>query len=215
MTLKPRLVGEMTRLFATLMLCLGTLMVGDALAEKAVFGQPLKKEYVYHGSDGEPVGFTKQTGATADGFSVICDMGQAMPSLSRDGWYENKPIPGLRLEFRARAAKRHRSEYFGWDLIGSAGFVVVTKNNEVIKVFNPNGKHVGKVWTGDALHEWGAAEGTDLDAFDGSSGTWARFDFMDGMGFYYEQGNSKPKYFLSNCRKIKKANLPIYETHFD
>jgi len=49
---------------------------------------------------------------------------------------------------------------------------------------------------------------------DGSRG-YAEFDLLSGKGFYYKTDGGKPEYFLNNCRKIVKPNLPYYEFDYD
>ena len=60
------------------------------------YNEPIKPEY--------RLGYAKfvKTDQTGDGYSVICDVGQALPNPSREGWYTNKQIYGLTFELRGR-----------------------------------------------------------------------------------------------------------------
>jgi hypothetical protein len=149
-----------------------------------------------------------QTGKNADSYSMICDMGQAIHDPKRTDWYTNKPIRGLKLELRARAAFVSVTSQ-----IKPMGFVVVTKNSDVLIIFKPVGNYENGVWDGDVFNSWSATE-TDIDVYSerfGKSG-YAHFDLMDGNGFFYKSdGRKQPDSFLSNCRRIKKEKLPVYD----
>lgn len=175
-------------------------------AEIAVEGEPLKDSYRSEGTF--PAEMIKTT-ETADSYSLICDIGQAIPNKSRgESWYINKPIPGLRLELRARLVSTSGS---------TMGFTVITKNGEVLSRFKPLGDNVLGKWEGDVFSSWDAT-GTDIEVASerfGRSGL-AQFDLISGNGFFYKKGESQdPDYFLSNCHRIKKPGLPIYNWNFD
>lgn len=173
-----------------------------AIAQQAKLGEPLKPEYRLG------LGSTARlfaTDETATGHSFICDMGQAIPSTERDDWYTNKPVSGLRLELRARAINKAETSVPDTDT--NYGFIVIVKNEEVLKVFKPLGSDVFTVWDSDD---------TDIIVYSellGADG-YAEFDLLSGNGFYYKTRDSSPQYFLSNCRKIAKPNLPVYEYDF-
>jgi hypothetical protein len=175
----------------------------------AILDEPLKDSYrhVYTNDfDSE----LYRTNEVADAFSFICDMGQAIPDLNKEGWYENKPISGVKLELRAKLVFR-----FSDGDEHAYGFVVITKNGEILKTFKPLGEYVSGEWKGDFFNHWKHLE-SSVEVFSEESGKdgYANFNLIDGIGFYYESQYSKPKYFLSNCRRIKKTSLPVYEYRF-
>lgn len=178
------------------------------VAEMAVLGEPLKERYRTEG-----LGSFYQTGKKADSYSIICDMGQAVPDpKTAEDWYINKKIPGLGFELRAKAVIE-RENNTHW----AVGFVVIVKNNDILKVFKPLGEYEKGKWTGDAFNSWSGTS-TDIRVFSERFGMdgYASFDLMDGMGFYYQyQGQEGPSYFLSNCRRIKKSGLPVYDWNFN
>lgn len=180
-----------------------------AIAEMAILGESLKKQYRFEGA---AAGVDYQTGETADSFSMICDMGQAIPDSKKEGdWYINKPVSSLKLELRARIVSKRFN-----NAIVPHGFVVITKNGEVLKVFKPLGDYNNGRWEGDVFSVWGT--GPDIAVWSerlGESG-YAKFDLLSGNGFYYKSlSRVEPDYFLSNCRRIKKIGLPVYKTKFD
>ena len=195
---------------STLLLSMGAFA---SEAEIADINSPLKS--VYSTQDGARF---FHTGKTVDSYSIICDMGQAIPDSGKEGWYTNKAIPGLHLELRARAA-----HYSAWkvDLQGKPtaianGFVVIAKDNEILKTFYPLGNWINGKWEGDVFNSWNPLK-SDIEVFSQMGGIdgYANFDLMSGNGFYYKaKGNSEPDYFLSRCHKIKKQNLPIYDWDF-
>lgn len=178
-------------------------------AELPVQGEPLKKIYRDTYLEGMYVELY-QTGKSTDSFSFICNMGQALPDTKKEGWYENKTIPGLSLELRARLVKESSDNIYS-----TSGFVVVTKNREILKTFKPLGEYINGEWDGDFFNSW-SRNGTKIEAFDGISGKdgYVSFDLLEGMGFYYKSRYDKPRFFLSNCRRIKKKGLPIYKFRF-
>ncbi|WP_165725959.1 hypothetical protein [Pseudoalteromonas sp. SA25] len=187
-------------LFITLFVSIQTY----ASSEIAILGEPLSKEYALNG-DYYKVFY--QTGKMATSYSAVCDMGQAIQNSKQKDWYTNKPIQGLKLELRARAAII--------DIDGKVkpiGFVVVTKNKDVLITFSPLGEMVNGKWEGDIFSSWSGVS-TDIKVFSGYIGRAgsANFDLLDGNGFFYKTGNTnQPDYFLSNCKRITKNNLPIY-----
>ncbi|WP_119968419.1 hypothetical protein [Shewanella japonica] len=74
------------------------LSVSSAVAEIAVFGEPLKDQYSLNGDEFDFKWFYK-TGEKASSHSVTCDMGKAiLITDEREGdWYRNQPIYGLTL----------------------------------------------------------------------------------------------------------------------
>ena len=41
---------------------------------------------------------------------------------------------------------------------------------------------------------------------------YAHFHLIDGNGFFYKSDNRKqPDYFLSDCSRIRKEKLPVYD----
>lgn len=176
-----------------------------AAGEIADLNAPLKQSYMLDG-----LGYKEfyQTGKNANSFSMICDMGHAIPNPQRPDWYTNKPISGLKLELRARAAFVSANNQ-----IKPMGFVVVTKNGDVLKTFKPIGGYENGEWDGDVFSSWSGTE-TDIAVYSerfGKSG-YAHFDLMDGNGFFYKSdGRKQPDYFLSDCRRIKKEQLPLYD----
>ncbi|WP_394147557.1 hypothetical protein [Shewanella atlantica] len=173
--------------------------------EIASFEGPLKKSYKLAGSDYSEF---YQTGKFADSYSMICNMGQAIQDPKRPDWYTNKPIQGLKLELRARAALINFSNQ-----VKPMGFVVVTKNSDILINFKPLGDNVGGEWDGDVFSSWAGTE-TDIKVYSerfGKSG-YAHFDLLDGNGFFYKSANREsPDYFLSDCKRIKKEKLPVYD----
>jgi hypothetical protein len=184
---------------------LSCLLQTAAAGEIAVFGEPMKNSYKLDG-----LGYTEffQTGKFVDSFSMVCDMGQAIPDPRRHKWFDNKPIPGLKLELRARAAIIDTN-----NLVKPMGFVVVTKSEEVLVTFKPLGEYENGKWDGDVLNSWSGVD-TNIEVFSelfGKSG-YAHFDLLDGNGFFYKSDNRKsPDYFLSNCKRIKKEDIPVYD----
>jgi len=173
--------------------------------EIAVLNKPLKKSYKLAGSDYNEF---YQTGKFADSYSMICDMGQAVQDPKKPDWYVNKPIQGLKLELRARAAFISFSEQ-----VKPMGFVVVTKNSDTLITFKPLGDIVDGEWDGDVFSSWSGTE-TEIKVYSerfGKSG-YAYFDLLDGNGFFYKSANREsPDYFLSDCKRIKKEKLPVYD----
>ncbi|MGY5453515.1 hypothetical protein ACVFI8_21610 [Agarivorans sp. MS3-6] len=187
---------------------LALLICGSQIAvagEIASLNEPLKKSYRLDG-----LGYTEfyKTGEYFDSFSMICDMGQAIPDPERSDWYTNKPIRGLKLELRARAVFVSAGNQ-----VKPMGFVVVTKSSDVLITFKPLGDYENGVWDGDVFNFWSGTE-TDIKVYSerfGKSG-YAHFDLMDGNGFFYKSDSRKqPDYFLSDCRRIKKQKLPVYD----
>lgn len=145
--------------------------------EIAVPGEPLKKSYKLESGYKE----FYQTGKFADGYSMICDMGQAIPDPKRENWYNNKPIRGLQLELRARAAFTAAIT----EETKSMGFVVVVKGSDELIVFKPLGDYSSGSWDGDVFSSW-SNTATDIEVYSerfGSSG-YAHFDLLDGQGFF-------------------------------
>ncbi len=183
------------------------MLIGStfAFAERAVLDAPLKKEYYSKGSAYKSF---YQTGKIVDSYSMICDMGQAIPDAKKDNWYVNMPIEGLKLELRARAARIDAKNN-----IRPLGFVVVTKNGDALITFSPIGEYKDGGWEGDEFNFWSGTD-TDITVYSerfGLSG-YAHFDLLDGNGFFYKSSSSdNPDYFLSNCKKIRKINLPVYD----
>jgi len=173
--------------------------------EIAIPGEALKESYKL---DGPGYKFFYKTGKYADSFSILCEMGQAIPDPKRPNWYNKKPIPGLRFELRARAAILDID-----NSIKPMGFIMVTKNGDTLITFKPIGGYENGKWDGDVLSSWSGTE-TDIRVYSerfGRSGH-AYFDLLDGSGFFYKSDRSKtPDYFLSNCRRIRKKNLPVYD----
>jgi hypothetical protein len=174
--------------------------------EKAILGEPLKEKYPF----GDVVGGAVKNGEYASGYSYICDMGQAVPDKGKANWYENKPIEGLKLELRARAASTGKTAN---NLANqSYGFVVITKHGEVLSTFNPLGEYSNNKWKGDTFNAW-TNTGTDIEVYNEKMGTkgHAEFDLLAGMGFYFKsKGQGSPSYFLSGCKRINKQGLPVY-----
>lgn len=171
--------------------------------EVAIMGESLKEKYELDNGM-----YLLKTKRLVDSYSYICDMGQALKDDERENWYINKPIKGLKLELRARAALINHADY-----IKPMGFVVITKDNDVLITFSPVGDFVDGKWEGDAFNSWLADEG-ELKVYNerfGSKG-FAKFDLLSGNGFYYKSKvNKEPDYFLSDCTRIKKTNLPLYD----
>ena len=139
---------------------------------------------------------------------MTCDMGQAIPSLNKNGWYNNKEIPGLQLKLIAKAAFMDKNSQ-----IKPMGFVIIVKNNDILYTFKPLGSYENGQWQGDVFNSWSAVN-TDISVYSelyGKSG-FAKFDLLDGNGFFYKTDKSEtPDYFLSNCQRIKAQRLPIYD----
>jgi len=171
----------------------------------AVFGEPLKSEYHLNGTGYD---LFYQTGEVAESYSMMCDMGKAVPDPKKKNWFLNKPIYGLTLELRAKAAQRDYNND-----IKPMGFVVIVKDKDVLITFKPIGEYVDGQWEGDTFNSW-SGNSTDIKIFNerfGESG-YASFNLLDGNGFYYKNADrDKPDYFLSKCKRIKKSNLPVYD----
>lgn len=195
---------NVVRFYLTILLLLiGSSKAVDA-GEIAALNEPLKSSYKLDGAYKE----FYQTGNYADSFSMICDMGQAIPDSRRPDWYTNTPIRGLKFELRARAAFISSNKQ-----VKPMGFVVVTKDRDVFITFKPLGDYENGVWDGDVFSSWSGSS-TDIQVYSerfGKSG-YAHFDLMSGNGFFYKSGSSKePEYFLSNCKRIKKEQLPVFD----
>jgi hypothetical protein len=173
--------------------------------EIAGLNEQLKNSYKLDGS-----GYKEfyQTGKLVDSFSMICNMGQAIPNSDKSNWYTNKPIQGLKLELRARVAFVSANKQ-----AHPMGFVVVTKNSDDLITFKPIGDYENGVWDGDVFNSW-SGTGTNIEVYSerfGKSG-YAHFDLMDGNGFFYKShSREQPDYFLSGCKRIKKEKLPVYD----
>ncbi|MEJ1370896.1 MAG: hypothetical protein RPU94_04285 [Candidatus Sedimenticola sp. (ex Thyasira tokunagai)] len=194
----------MTRYYTKILLALAWLFPGINYAEMAIPNAPLKKEYKLNGTGYK---WFSQTGEIVTSYSIICNMGQALPDPNRENWYINKPISGLKLELRARAARRDYN-----NSIRPLGFVVVTKNKEVLITFSPLGDYVKGLWEGDTFNSWSGSS-TEIEVFSERYGRkgYASFDLLDGNGFFYKSSNREsPNYFLSECKRIKKSGLPVY-----
>lgn len=180
-----------------------------AFAQMAVLGEPLKKQYKFPAEEGSVF---YQSGEVVDSYSMTCDMGQALPNPTRgDNWYSNKPIPGLKFELRARAAIKNLA-----GVIEPAGFIVITKNGEVLKVFRPLGDFTPGYWDGDTFNTWSGTD-TDIGVYSERFGAdgYAHFDLLSGQGLYYKKRSAaNPEYFLYGCRRIKKTGLPVYTWKF-
>lgn len=185
------------------------LLAGAAIAqavEPIPYGEQLKEAYPFSST-----GKFYHTGEAADVFDITCDMGQAMPSTERENWYVNRPIAGLRLELKARAALRH---YDG--TVKAMGHVAVIKNGDPLKVFDPIGEWTSGEWDGDLLSSW-PIDKPEVRLFSQRYGAkgYAHFNLMDGMGFYYNyRDQEEPAYFLSDCRRTKKSGMPVYDWDF-
>lgn len=193
------------RYYLTILLLFFCCSQAVEAGEIAALNEPLKSSYKLDG-----LGYKEfyKTGTYVDSFSMICDMGQAIPDSERSDWYTNKPIQGLKLELRARAAIINSDKQ-----VKPMGFVMVTKNSDVLITFKPLGDYENGVWDGDVFNSWSGAE-TDIEVYSerfGKSG-YAHFDLMDGNGFFYKTDSRKqPDYFLSDCQRIKKEKLPVYD----
>jgi len=173
--------------------------------EIAKLNKPLKDSYKLSG-----LGYKEfyRTGSFADSYSMVCDMGKAIPDPKQEDWYTNQPIKGLKLELRARAVIKGVSNE-----IKPMGFVVVSKNDDILITFKPVGNIENGVWHGDVFNSW-SGTGTDIEVYSERFGAkgFAYFDLMDGNGFFYKKGRgSSPNYFLSDCKRIRKEKLPVYD----
>ncbi len=176
-------------------------------SSNAIEIEPLKS--VYHSRQLSDVSsndkyvyrFTR-TRLSETGFSVICDMGKAVPDSEDEDAYSNQPMPGLRIELRARAMVRH--SYDGEPLYYNTGFVVVVKDGAVTKSFDPPKPWFLPWWSNSKndiyLRDWPPTGKADS----------LNFDLLSGNGLYHKDGSTKASHFLSNCRKITKQKLPVY-----
>jgi len=176
----------------------------DAGDKIAVYGEPLKDSYQLSS------GFSEfyNTGKKAVGYSIYCDMGQAIPKSENEDWFSNKPIEGLRLKLHAVAVMESA---FG--SLKSLGFVTVTKGTDDLIIFKPLGDFVDGKWDGDTFNSW-SNESTDIKVFNERYGRkgYAEFDLLSGNGFFYKgQERKEPDYFLSNCERTPVENLPVYD----
>lgn len=187
-----------------MVVCIASWAPGSSAIEIA----PLKKQYVTQQLSDPSVNhkyvyrFTR-TNASADGFSVICDMRETTPGAEGEGEVNKKYRQGLRLELRARAMVTHVVD--GQHYFYNTGFVVLVSAGVVMKSFNPP-----KPWF---LPWWSNSE-TEIylrDWSDSAKADSLRFDFLSGNGYYYEAGAGNPGYTLFRCRKISKLNLPVYQ----
>ncbi len=156
------------------------------------------------------------TGEYADSYSMICEMGQAIPVKGR---YRNSPITynyipivGLRLELIARLADKSVG-----NKLRSCGFVVVTENQEALLTFNQSGDYSdNERWNWDNFICWyPKKEYIRVQSMRHNQGGYASayFDLRDGNGFYYKtKDNSKPDYRLYGCRKVLAQKLPVYDS---
>jgi hypothetical protein len=177
--------------------------------EYALIHEPLKKEYKLSILSGIESTF-KQTGELRNSYSMSCDMGEAIEVPDKEGWYSNNPVLGLKLELRARAVTQTHEKKFK-----PSGFVVVTKNGDDLIVFKPIGNFENGVWNGDVFNSWDESA-TKIEVRSGRFGKdgQASFDLLDGKGFFYRNLNPDPEYFLFNCKRINKADLPVYNWYF-
>ncbi|WP_119968420.1 hypothetical protein [Shewanella japonica] len=79
--------------------------------------------------------------------------------------------------------------------------------------FSPLGDVIDNKWDGDVFNSWNANK-TDIKVYSERFGVkgYAELDLIDGTGFYYKSSNDNdPSYFLSDCERIKKDNLPVYD----
>ena len=168
-----------------------------AHSEFAVLGDPLKDRY----EQGDYLALVS-TGEKSDSYSYTCDMGEAVPIEDKEGWYNNRPVYGLKLELSAKAVIDMKASKV------AAGFVSMVKNNTVLKTFKPLSIQVFSHWTmTDTDEEIG------LGQYSLGHGKLIQFDILDGKGFYYRdatEDDSPPDYFLSRCTKVKKTDLPVY-----
>lgn len=188
-------------------ICLVAVLLSPSAIAQGIdpipLGESLKESY-----SSTVAGRFYHNGHYADGISVICEMGQAVPSTEREDWYVNRPIAGLQLELRARAAIQYEN-----GTVKSLGHIVIVKNGDVLKVFEPIGDWDSGEWDGDLLNSWPINQ-PEIRVFSQRHGRtgYAHFNLMDGMGFYYEyRQQTEPAYFLNDCRRIKKTDLPIYD----
>ena len=167
--------------------------------EVAKFGEPLKEEY--WSGDARIL----DTGDFASGVSVMCDVGQALPSTERENWYINRPIDGLSLELQALAV--NESELDSWPDV-TYGFAVFIKNGDSLRVLPP--------MEGDIFLAWDN-EGTEykLRSEESRETHLIEFDLLSGNGFYYERIYADPNFFLSNCSRSTVENLPVYDWEFE
>ena len=181
-----------------------------AEAELPSYDDPLKDKYVSYVGDNKFSEFFN-TGEMGKGYSVVCDMGNAIPIPDKKGWYSNQPIYNLKFELRAKLLLNQKSG------LRPSGFVLLTKKGVVLDSFKPIGDMLDGKWDGDHFNSW-ASEGTDIEVFSerfGKSG-YAHFDLLEGNGFYYKQrDNKEADFFLSNCTKRVNKNLPIYDWRYD
>ena len=150
---------------------------------------PLKKEYFidelfnYRTTEFYAYRYTR-TASNMNGFSVICDMGQAIPDAENESWFKNNPILGLSLELRARAVIAH--SYDSDQFFYNVGFVVIVKNGEVMKSFDPP-----ESW----FLPWWTQSSTDISISNWKYGTKEdslKFDLLSGNGFYYKEFSDTP-----------------------
>ena len=188
-----------------LLLILSFITHASVSGEVAELHNPSKKSYKLAGTNYNEL---YQTGKFADSYSMICNMGQALQDPKKPDWYINKPIQGLKFELRARAAFIDFNKQ-----VKPMGFVLVTKNNDTLITFKPLGDIVESKWDGDVFSSWSGTE-TDIKVYSerfGKSG-YAYFDLLDGNGFFYKSDKREsPDYFLSDCKRIKKEKLPVYD----
>lgn len=184
------------------------VVLSPSFAEIAIHNEPLKSVFKLQGAYDE----FYDTGKRVDAYSFICNMGKAIPDVKKENWYLNKPVNGLRFELRARAAFNTDTAVSGYKAMG---FVVVTKNSEVLKVFKPLGEFVSGDWNGDTFISWdyGSSDISVCSEYH-CYGGYAYFDILSGNGFYYKSKGGEPDYFLSGCKRIKKTNLPVYDWRF-
>ncbi|MFC3194306.1 hypothetical protein ACFODZ_08650 [Marinicella sediminis] len=200
-------MNERSRTLNHLLISLFLLISNNSYSgEYAQIHEPIKKEYKQSLLDGIKSTY-KQTGEFKDSFSMICDMGEAIEIEEKEGWYSNNPVPGLKLELRARAVTK-----MGETSFKASGFVVVTKNGDDLIVFKPIGNLENGVWNGDVFNSWDESA-TEIEVRSGRFGNdgYASFDLLDGKGFFYRNNNPDPEYFLFNCKRIKKTGLPVYD----
>jgi hypothetical protein len=87
--------------------------------------------------------------------------------------------------------------------VATYGDIVITRNGEIIVQWETEQDDI-------SMFRWDGRE-SSLIADSNVTDERIEIDFIVGNGFYRKGTFSRPSYFLSNCKKIKKEGLPLYK----
>ena len=170
------------------------------------YKEPLKSVYESASNDKYRTSLM-DTEERGTGVALKCEVGQALPDPNRDGWFTNKPIPGLQLLAEPAFIVERELPNFS---DRTHGWIVFVKNGEMLKQLEPKGDDWFLAWDVEAA-EYSFSTGSDF------RGPTLDFSLMSGNGFYYSaspNGSGRPEFFLSGCSRSKVVDLPVYDFVF-